>query len=359
MRRVRFRPVSVARWLFLPAVVAVVAGCQKEEDVSRYTEPRPVVPAGSAEPAPREGQRLLGTLVLRGDELWVFKLMGPDAAIKAHKPDYEAFIDSLVFTDAGRMPEYKLPSGWRPSKGTQFSVAAFQVGPDEDAPELTVTPARGSVTDNVNRWRGQLGLKPVSGDDVRKSLREKQLGGASALLVELSGPGSGKRPGGMMAGHPPIGGKMPPAVRGDGGAKPGLKYTTPEGWKEGKQTQFSLAAFRAGEGGNAADVTVTALPGSAGGLLANVNRWRQQLGLAAWTEDQFTKEATSLMVAGNPAAYVDFAGGGKGILGALLSRNGQTWFFKMTGPADAVERQKAAFEAFVKSVRFEGGAGND
>jgi hypothetical protein len=34
-----------------------------------------------------------------------------------------------------------------------------------------------------------------------------------------------------------------------------------------------------------------------------------------------------------------------------------TWFIKMRGPADLVGRQLAAFEAFLKSVRFDGGTG--
>ena len=45
------------------------------------------------------------------------------------------------------------------------------------------------------------------------------------------------------------------------------------------------------------------------------------------------------------------------ILGVVVLRRGQTWFFKMTGPADLVEKQKPAFEAFLKSVRFDGGNG--
>ena len=45
------------------------------------------------------------------------------------------------------------------------------------------------------------------------------------------------------------------------------------------------------------------------------------------------------------------------ILGVVVPRRGQTWFFKMTGPADLVDKQKPVFEAFLKSVRFDGGSG--
>jgi hypothetical protein len=110
-------------------------------------------------------------------------------------------------------------------------------------------------------------------------------------------------------------------------------------------------------------ITVTALGGGAGGLISNVNRWRQQVGLTDWTNDQFTNESATLMIAGTPAVYVDLtgkgAGAGKRITGAVLARGGETWFFKMIGPVDAVAKQKPAFEAFVKSVRFKGDAGNE
>ena len=45
------------------------------------------------------------------------------------------------------------------------------------------------------------------------------------------------------------------------------------------------------------------------------------------------------------------------VLAAGLPHAGDTWFFKMTGPAELVGRQKSAFEAFVTSVKFDGGKG--
>jgi hypothetical protein len=102
-----------------------------------------------------------------------------------------------------------------------------------------------------------------------------------------------------------------------------------------------------------ADVTVTALGGPAGGLLANVNRWRDQVGLARTTEEQLKKDQRPLDVAGGPAAYFDLAGADKHILVVVLPHGGQTYFLKMTGSPGEVGKQQGAFEAFAKSVRFE------
>ena len=93
--------------------------------------------------------------------------------------------------------------------------------------------------------------------------------------------------------------------------------------------------------------------------MANVNRWRREVGLAELNEDQFAKDVTAMMVASNPAVYVDESGSGdspdrKRILGVIVPKDGRTWFFALRGPADLVGREKPAFEAFMKSVRFEG-----
>ena len=43
---------------------------------------------------------------------------------------------------------------------------------------------------------------------------------------------------------------------------------------------------------------------------------------------------------------------GARILATIVTRGNQVWFFKLMGPADVVGNQKAAFEEFLKSVRF-------
>ncbi len=46
------------------------------------------------------------------------------------------------------------------------------------------------------------------------------------------------------------------------------------------------------------------------------------------------------------------SGDAERILGVILHRDDTAWFFKMTGDADLVEKQKPAFIAFLKSVEF-------
>jgi hypothetical protein len=362
-----FRPVPVARRLFVLGVVAAFCGCQKEEEITHYKVPKPENPPLPVR-ADKSMQRLFGAIVPRGDELWVFKLIGPEGAVTPHQAEFEAFIDSVKFGDGAKSPDYKVPEKWRAAKRPQFSMAAYHVGTEEDAPVLTVTPARGSVVDNIERWRGQLGLKPGDADEIKRTMKEKKIGDATAVLVDLTGTGSGK-----MAGSPPFAGKAhPPIPPADKSAPPAkaepaatrLKYTLPSGWQEGGELVRAgirrEAVFQVRNSGQTAEVSVTM---AGGGLKANVDRWRGQVGLPPWTEEQFKKEATPLMIGDSPAVLVDLSGDGKsdhqGILGAVAQRPGETWFFKMTGPADLIFRQKSAFEAFLKSVRFPGDAAHE
>ena len=105
---------------------------------------------------------------------------------------------------------------------------------------------------------------------------------------------------------------------------------------------------------------MTPLPGDAGGLLQNVNRWRAQVKLDPLTEDQ-VKDLPKVDAAGASVALIDTGEGAdhERIVGAAVPHGEQTWFFKMKGPSDVVEKQKSRFKDFLKSVKFDGGKGGD
>jgi len=96
----------------------------------------------------------------------------------------------------------------------------------------------------------------------------------------------------------------------------------------------------------------------AGGDLANVNRWRGQVGLEAIADADLQKLSEKVEVAGQAADLYDLAGTSPGsgdaerIIGVISHRDDMAWFFKMTGDAALVEAQKPAFVSFLKSVEF-------
>lgn len=105
------------------------------------------------------------------------------------------------------------------------------------------------------------------------------------------------------------------------------------------------------------DISVVFLPGAAGGELANVNRWRGQIGLGAWDESALGKARTSLKTkAGSVAAY-DFTSEGqvksRMVVGLLTTADGNSWFLKMVGDDAPVAKTKPDFMRFLESLRLD------
>src|SRR5439155_3080433 len=272
--------------------------------------------------------------------------------------EFEHFIQSVRFTKKGDPPvTWTAPEGWHREAGAGLRFASFRLGAVENPLELTVTPLGregGSLLDNVNRWRGQLSLKDIDEAQLNKLVQELDVDGVKAMVVDLTGIGSSKaRMNAPFAkAHPPV--RKEDAEQKEVGAPLPLTYRTPQGWKElPAQDGISMAIFEAGEGDHVAVVTIT----PAGGNLAdNVNRWRTQGGLSRGSDEQIAKDCRPIDVDHQQGQYVDLTGpeaaAGLRILAVLAKRGDTTWFFKMRGPTDVVGRQKAAFEAFIGSIRF-------
>lgn len=120
-----------------------------------------------------------------------------------------------------------------------------------------------------------------------------------------------------------------------------------------------VAAFAAGPDG-AARVTLTPLAGDAGGLLANVNRWRAQVGLEA-VRDPAEQLIETIAAAGGSARVVHLLGPAEAsprdaLSVALLRDPGgtdeRTWYIKIAGPGASVAGERERFLAFVRSVAF-------
>ena len=362
------RPVADARWVGLlvlvalalaaarwagPFVYGVVTDAAGRQGVRQYTAPKAEAP---------EKVGLLGVIYPHGDLTWFFKLMGPESAVSAQADAVNDFLKSVHFTDQGDRPmEWKLPEGWQPVADAKANnpghYATLRIeSKDKPSLEMTVTKFPGTVGGllaNVNRWRGQVGLSPIEENELDRDTRKEEFNGNPTTVVKLVGPGS--KPG---SGTPFM--NLPAAAGPD---KTPFHYTKPDGWEEVADAGGPIvraAVFKVKDGDQSAEVTVTPLPGDAGGLLPNVNRWRGQLKLDPFTEAQL-KDFPKVDVAGASVSVVD-TGEGAGrqrILGAVVPHAGGTWFFKMTGPSDVVEKQKSRFTDFLKSVTFGADKGGD
>jgi uncharacterized protein (TIGR03067 family) len=136
-------------------------------------------------------------------------------------------------------------------------------------------------------------------------------------------------------------------------------FQVPKGWQAIEPGFVSSARFQIGEGDRVVSVTVTGLKGGGGGLAANINRWRMQIGLESLPEKDALAAAESIKVDGLPGYSVDLTGpsvtgkGARRILATVVTHGDLTWYFKLDGPSSLAATQKSAFAAFLKSVRFE------
>lgn len=123
----------------------------------------------------------------------------------------------------------------------------------------------------------------------------------------------------------------------------GVEWTAPAGWPSQPGDGMRRATYAAGE----AELTVISLPGEAGGALANVNRWRGQLGLSP-TKAVGGKELKTPL---GPAMLVEFENKGKRTAVAFLMVEDESWFFKLTGPSRSVTKAKPGLLSMMGSLR--------
>jgi hypothetical protein len=298
-------------------------------------------------------------------------------------------------------------------------LVAGAAGATADVSVVSLPGTGGDDLANINRWRDQLKLAPVSAADLNGQVQSLTAAAGQFVLADMAGTVAEKGavrilgawlrqpdrvwffkmmgPSGLVetqkgafvaflksvslaegpAGRPPLakagpapsntndlprngpGANVPlvQAASGGGGmdsipvqAERGasLLWQAPADWQNLPGSAMRRGSYALGGG---AEVAITAFPGEVGGVLANVNRWRGQAGLAPVDETGLGQATTPIESNGLHFLLVDAEGGSASVVAALLPWNGATWFFKLTGPADAVAKAKPAFLAFLKTVR--------
>lgn len=139
---------------------------------------------------------------------------------------------------------------------------------------------------------------------------------------------------------------------------PSLVWEVPDGWKEVASTAMRDANLRFGPN-DEGECYVTRLGGGGGGLAANVNRWRKQMGLDETDQAAVEAMPTKLMF-GQSATYVSLDGNFSGmgsdakdnyrLLGLILTAGDGALFVKMTGPKDLVAANTDHFDTFCQSL---------
>lgn len=133
-----------------------------------------------------------------------------------------------------------------------------------------------------------------------------------------------------------------------------LLWSAPSHWTPKTGSSMRKGSYAIKSDGAEADMAITAFPGDVGGDLANLNRWRGQIQLPPIAQSEFDAATQHLDRNGLHLTVVDVAGTGPNaqrILGAMVPFEGATWFFKLMGPTAIVAKEKAAFMAFLDTIK--------
>ena len=135
---------------------------------------------------------------------------------------------------------------------------------------------------------------------------------------------------------------------------PPLEWELPAGWTESRPGGMRFATLKPKAAGNV-DVSVIVLPGPAGGELANVSRWRGQIGLHPIDEPALAAARKTIKAKAGAVSVFDFTSEGaqkSRLVAALATAGDYTWFVKMTGDAAAVGAARADFTLLLQSLHF-------
>lgn len=129
-------------------------------------------------------------------------------------------------------------------------------------------------------------------------------------------------------------------------------WSLPKGWVENKSSQMRVGSFSAPapKGYSPADVSVVVLGGDAGGVLANVNRWLEQIELPPTTELELMKNTHELA---DQRQWYELVNpkNGAAIYVSMFQLSGDTVFVKMVGQEKVLKSQKSSFEQLVSSIQ--------
>ncbi len=357
-------------------VLLVLTGC-RDREIATYRVPKETAPAPAATPPSNMG-------VMPG-------MAAPTTGI----------------------PKWDVPAGWQTLPLTGVRVGNFAINsPAGLTAEMAVTSFPGTVggdLQNVNRWREQIHLPPI--DEAALSAVVQSLTTdagtfhwvdlvSDAPLIEgkhlsrilgawLKQPGrvwffklSGEAalvatqreafmaflrsvrfdsetaaaPGGQIKPEAPPAAAPRAAAPGSTPPKPGaLSWTAPADWSPKPLTSMRKGSFAVRTGSGEADLSIISFGGAAGGLTDNLNRWREQVRLPAVSAEEIKTQANTVEHGALRFTVVDYAGttanGPTRIVGAVLSLENETYFFKLMGPDAVVAAQKPAFLEFLRSVR--------
>ena len=279
---------------------------------------------------------------------------------------------------------WTLPEDWKELGADKMSAARFSLPGDAQVMITPLALMAGQEPSLVNMWRQMMGQPLLSEEEAGKAFTDVSFSDGKGKLFAVTGKSEGRDisvvtafqhrddrswffklqgpPDAVSAQQPAFveflksvkfdAAATPPAPLAPSSSPPSTDVpgTPPAEWTAAAAGARQAAKFSVPEkDGAKADVTVSIFPSDTGGALANVRRWRGQLGMADADDAAITALVKPLPGAPEGTITVDLENEGRSLTGAVIPRGGRWYFYKLMGGTAAVAAAKEAFITYCKA----------
>jgi hypothetical protein len=175
--------------------------------------------AGTPPSDPAKDGRIVAVIVPLAREMWFYKMRGNVDLVGREKEGFLRWVASARKAAPAPAPapdanhpaptptptpappvatpqppqeiSWKVPEGWRQAPAKSMRIATFSVGAPDAAPgEVSVIKLAGSGggdLPNVNRWRGQIGLPPITAEDLAAAVVSVESPAGAIALIDCVG----------------------------------------------------------------------------------------------------------------------------------------------------------------------------
>jgi hypothetical protein len=297
-------------------------GCNSEPEIRVYEVAKKQNAPTATAPA-----RILAAIVPHKKSVYYIKATEEPSRLNNSFDELKSVVEKLTFSENDE-PQWSLPEGWEQMPGSGISIATLQVSKAVPPIRFAVTVLGGPesnwdnyLEENVNRWRGQLGLENVGLQQQRESMTEikRENEPVPAYIVDITGSRSSDASSGMRAPFLESMGLMPPSDAGTpppssqtetappasalGANSPNepvsnpettaspLQYQAPSNWIFRGAGSFRLATFEIEKDGEKGEATVSSARNN---LEENAAMWQTQVDPEATDETRKASIAQSL-----------------------------------------------------------------
>jgi hypothetical protein len=174
-------------WL-LVGVLTFQLGCGQKEEIHSSDVPKAKTSGAVVAEGP-DKSRVLGAIIPTpdGQRFWFVKFRGAIGAVSAHENAFDEFVNSIRLE--GNTLKWSAPAGWTENPPRAMRLVTFSPpNATPDSPELYLSePFGGSLLENVNRWRKEVGAQEVAQAELPTVTTELMLGDVKAYKVDAKG----------------------------------------------------------------------------------------------------------------------------------------------------------------------------